>query len=86
MQQPSVLSTVPMWFGLLDLKKSLQMVEKLSAEQHSSDWGMRIISSQNPMYGPEGYHMETPHTTFSTTPTGGVISPMALLMMNNTPK
>src|SRR3954468_20830381 len=29
---------------------------------------------------------ETPQTTFSTTPTGGVIRPMALLMMNNTPK
>ena len=56
MQQSSVLTTVPMWFGLLDLKRSLQMVEKLSDEQHSSDWGMRIISSQNPMYGPEGYH------------------------------
>ncbi len=56
MQQPSVLATVPMWFGVLDLKKSLQMVEQLSTEPHSSDWGMRIISSQNPMYGPEGYH------------------------------
>src|SRR3954471_9779 len=28
----------------------------------------------------------TPQTTFSTTPTGGVIRPIALLMMNNTPK
>ncbi|MGI8742350.1 MAG: amylo-alpha-1,6-glucosidase [Bryobacteraceae bacterium] len=55
-QQPSVLATVPMWFGVLDQNKSLQMVEKLSAEQHASDWGMRIISSQSPMYGPEGYH------------------------------
>src|SRR3954462_101746 len=30
--------------------------------------------------------LETPHTTLSTTPTGGVIRPMALLMMNSTPK
>ncbi|MDT4889529.1 hypothetical protein FQZ97_1262340 [compost metagenome] len=28
----------------------------------------------------------TPATTFSTVPTGGVIRPMALFMMNSTPK
>ena len=28
----------------------------------------------------------TPQTTFSTMPTGGVIRPMALFMMNSTPK
>ena len=28
----------------------------------------------------------TPATTFSTVPTGGVIKPMALFMMNSTPK
>ena len=28
----------------------------------------------------------TPATTLSTTPTGGVTSPMALFMMNMTPK
>jgi GH15 family glucan-1,4-alpha-glucosidase len=58
-QQPSVLATVPMWFGVLDPKKSLQMAEKLAAEQHASDWGMRIISSQSAIYGPEGYHYGT---------------------------
>ena len=28
----------------------------------------------------------TPHTTLSTVPTGGVMRPMALFMMNSTPK
>jgi hypothetical protein len=28
----------------------------------------------------------TPATTFSTVPTGGVIRPIALFMMNSTPK
>ena len=32
------------------------MIEKLAEEEHASDWGMRIISSHSPMYGPEGYH------------------------------
>ena len=30
--------------------------------------------------------LATPHTTLSTVPTGGVIRPMALFMMNSTPK
>jgi hypothetical protein len=30
--------------------------------------------------------LETPQMTFSTIPTGGVMSPMALFMMNSTPK
>ena len=29
---------------------------------------------------------DTPATTLSTVPTGGVIRPIALLMMNSTPK
>ena len=58
-QQPSVLATVPMWFGVLDPKKSLEAIEKLSAEPHASDWGMRIISSASSLYGPEGYHYGT---------------------------
>ena len=30
--------------------------------------------------------LPTPATVLSTTPTGGVISPIALLIMNSTPK
>ena len=54
--QPSVLATVPMWFGVLDPEESRAMIETLSHEQHASDWGMRIISSKSSLYGPEGYH------------------------------
>ena len=54
--QPSVLSTVPMWFGLLDPKNALEMIDRLSAEDHAADWGMRIISTQNPLFAPDGYH------------------------------
>ena len=54
--QPTVLTTVPMWFGLLDPAKSTAMIEGLSGEEHASDWGMRIISSHNPVFSPEGYH------------------------------
>jgi glycogen debranching enzyme len=55
-RQPSVLSTVPMWFDVLDERHAQSMVEHLSGEDHASDWGMRIISSASPEYGPAGYH------------------------------
>ena len=54
--QPSVLATVPMWFGVLDPARSLDMIQRLSDEEHAADWGMRIISSQSRKFGPEGYH------------------------------
>ena len=54
--QPSVLATVPMWFGVPDRHNAQAMIEGLAAEDHASDWGMRIISSGNKLYSPEGYH------------------------------
>jgi glycogen debranching enzyme len=53
---PSVLSTVPMWFGLLDDDKSEAMINLLAEPDHQTDWGMHIISSQDPKYNPGGYH------------------------------
>ncbi|MGA8150531.1 MAG: amylo-alpha-1,6-glucosidase [Terriglobales bacterium] len=53
---PSVLATVPMWFGLLDAEKSDSMINHLAEPEHQTDWGMRIISSQDPKYDPGGYH------------------------------
>ena len=45
-----------------------------------------IMNGQTPLMMSSMLIRETPQTTFSTTPTGGVIRPMALLMMNSTPK
>ena len=53
---PSVLSTVPMWFGLLDEDKSETMINVLAEADHQTDWGMRIISSRDPKYNSGGYH------------------------------
>jgi glycogen debranching enzyme len=53
---PSVLGTVPMWFGLLDADKSNQMINTLANYDHAADWGLRIISSEDPKYDPSGYH------------------------------
>ena len=54
--EPSVLATVPMWFGVLDNSKSNAMISQLAAFDHATDWGMRIISARSQHYGGGGYH------------------------------
>ena len=54
--EPSVLATVPMWFGLLDEDKAGTMIAELAAPEHQADWGMRIISSRAAKYSAGGYH------------------------------
>ena len=54
--EPSVLATVPMWFGLTDEEKSQQMISALAAHEHQTDWGMRIISNRAEKFSGGGYH------------------------------
>jgi glycogen debranching enzyme len=54
--KPSVLGTVPLWFGLTDGHKSDLFINTIAAPDHQTDWGPRIISNQDPLYGPTGYH------------------------------
>ncbi|MGH9517911.1 MAG: amylo-alpha-1,6-glucosidase [Terriglobales bacterium] len=54
--EPSVLATVPMWFGLLDQQKAGLMLDRLSSPDHETDWGMRIISDRASRYDAGGYH------------------------------
>jgi glycogen debranching enzyme len=54
--EPTVLTTVPMWFGLTDEAKSQQTIAELAEPEHETDWGMRIISNRAPKYSGGGYH------------------------------
>ena len=54
--EPSVLATVPMWFGLLDDVKADPMITQLAGPDHQTDWGMRIISDRSPKFSGGGYH------------------------------
>lgn len=54
--EPSVLTTVPMWFGLLDEAKADQMITDLADLDHQTDWGMRIISDHSLKFSGGGYH------------------------------
>ena len=54
--RPSVLGTVPMWFGLLDSQRAQPFLNILAAPDQQADWGTRIISERDPLYDPSGYH------------------------------
>src|SRR5581483_9347798 len=54
--ETTVLSTVPMWFGLSDADHAEQTINQLAGEDHQTDWGMRIISKRSKVYDGSGYH------------------------------
>src|SRR5258708_6042070 len=54
--EPSVLATVPMWFGLPSEAEAVPMIQQLADVDHQTDWGMRIISNRSPLFSGGGYH------------------------------
>jgi glycogen debranching enzyme len=54
--EPSVLATVPMWFGLPSDATAIPMIQQLADADIQTDWGMRIISNRSPVYSGGGYH------------------------------
>jgi glycogen debranching enzyme len=54
--EPSVLATVPMWFGLPSEADAVPMIQQLADIDHQTDWGMRIISNRSPLFSGGGYH------------------------------
>jgi glycogen debranching enzyme len=54
--EPSVLATVPMWFGLLGEADAAAMIRQLADFDQQTDWGMRILSNRSPLFSGGGYH------------------------------
>jgi glycogen debranching enzyme len=54
--ETSVLTTVPMWFGLADPIHASQMIDRLATPENAADWGMRIIGNHSAKYNGGGYH------------------------------
>jgi hypothetical protein len=52
----SVLTTVPMWFGVTDEDKSQATIQQLADADLQTDWGTRIISNRSSLYNGSGYH------------------------------
>src|SRR5438445_5651550 len=53
----TVLTTVPMWFGLTDEDKSQATIQQLADADLQTDWGTRIISNRSSLYNGSGYHL-----------------------------
>lgn len=51
-----ILTTVPVYFNVLDKERSKTMVEAFASNLFSSDWGMRMISNNSPLYDARSYH------------------------------
>lgn len=54
--EPTVLTTVPMWFGLPGDAQAISTIQQISDADVQTDWGMRIISNRSPVYSGGGYH------------------------------
>lgn len=51
-----ILTTVPVYFNVLDKERSKTMIEAFASNLFSSDWGMRMISNNSPLYDARSYH------------------------------
>jgi glycogen debranching enzyme len=56
MDIPSVLATVPVWFGQLPENRVGNLLDTLAQPDHQADWGMRVMSAKDERYNPGGYH------------------------------
>ncbi len=54
--EKTVLPAVVMYYNLLDDEKVKNMLDCYASDDFSTDWGVRIISSQSPLFNPRGYH------------------------------
>ena len=51
-----ILTTVPVYFNVLDKERSKTMVEAFASNSFTADWGLRMISNKSPLYDPRSYH------------------------------
>ncbi len=54
--EPTVLPAVVAYLNLLDDNRVAPMLRAYAGNGFTSDWGVRILSSQSPLFDPRGYH------------------------------
>jgi glycogen debranching enzyme len=54
--EPTVLATVPMWFGLPSDATAISTIQQLADVDQQTDWGIRIISNRSAVFSGGGYH------------------------------
>ncbi len=55
-REKTVLPAVVMYYDLLDDEKVQPVLEEYASNGFTSDWGVRILSSESPRFNPRGYH------------------------------
>ncbi len=54
--EKTVLAAVPVYFDMLDSAKAKKVVDAYAENYFSSDWGVRILREDSPIFNPRGYH------------------------------
>ncbi|OGU61875.1 MAG: hypothetical protein A2V66_10540 [Ignavibacteria bacterium RBG_13_36_8] len=54
--EPTVLPAIPLYFKQADENKALPVLKNYSENGFTSDWGVRILSEESPLFNPRGYH------------------------------
>lgn len=54
--EKTVLAAVPVYFNMLDSIKAKKIVDAYAENYFSSDWGVRILREDSPIFNPRGYH------------------------------
>lgn len=54
--EKTVLAAVPVYFDMLDSIKAKKVVNAYAENYFSSDWGVRILREDSPIFNPRGYH------------------------------
>ncbi|HOI29342.1 MAG TPA: amylo-alpha-1,6-glucosidase [Melioribacteraceae bacterium] len=54
--EKTVLAAVPVYFEMLDKPKAINVIDDFAENYFSSDWGVRILRDDSPIYNPRGYH------------------------------
>lgn len=54
--EKTVLAAVPLYFEMLDSVKAKKVADAYAENYFSSDWGVRILREDSPIFNPRGYH------------------------------
>jgi glycogen debranching enzyme len=54
--EKTILPAPIMHFGFLNDKKVSMVLQDYAGNEFSTDWGLRILSSESPLFDPSGYH------------------------------
>jgi len=63
--EPTVLPAVGMYFGLLDDEKARPCLLAYAGNGFTTEWGVRILSAESPIFNPRGYHQGSVWPLFS---------------------